>query len=292
MREKKIDAVICTGGELCVAHYPGDGPAVLAIHGITSSHMAWPGLIELLPASYDIIAPDLRGRVGSFSLPGPYGLAAHLEDLIAVLNHYGRDEVIVIGHSLGAYIAVALAVEQAKRVKSCVLIDGGIALPRSNYDTSDSDLKTILGPALARLELSFADYEAYHQFWREHPAFLDDDAWDDFLIAYFDYDLNGEPPNMRSTVKGEAVHADARDLRDRSMVTLIDQVMAPMLLLTATRGLLNQPQPLMPVAAVQKKCAAIAHLSWHEIDDTNHYSILLGAGRARVADYIEKFVAS
>ena len=59
--------------------------------------------------------------------------------------------------------------------------------------------------------------------------------------------------------------------------------------LTAERGLLNQPEPLMARTAVAAKDAALAQLSWREINDTNHYSITLGRGAAEVAKEIAKF---
>mgnify|MGYP000321151877 CR=1 FL=1 len=76
------------------------------------------------------------------------------------------------------------------------------------------------------------------------------------------------------------------------MVNRIDEVGVPTLLRTAPRGLMNQPQPLLSPAAVAAKNAANAHLDVVEIADTNHYSITLGAGAARVAAAIETFVES
>ena len=50
-----------------------------------------------------------------------------------------------------------------------------------------------------------------------------------------------------------AVREDGRDPMASEMVTMIDRVRAPMLLLTAERGLLNQPEPLMPRAAIHSR---------------------------------------
>jgi hypothetical protein len=64
-----------------------------------------------------------------------------------------------------------------------------------------------------------------------------------------------------------------------------------MLLLTATRGLLNQAEPLLPPAAVAEKGERNENLRVAEIADTNHYSITMGAGAARVAAHIDTFIA-
>lgn len=75
------------------------------------------------------------------------------------------------------------------------------------------------------------------------------------------------------------------------MVNRIDEIELPMLLLTASRGLLNQPEPLLRRHAVAAKQAQNDNLQCAEITDTNHYSITLGSGASRVAAKIESFIA-
>ena len=58
------------------------------MHGITASHRAWPAVVAALPG-VRVVAPDLRGRGRSNSLPGPYGMGAHADDLAAVLDALG-----------------------------------------------------------------------------------------------------------------------------------------------------------------------------------------------------------
>lgn len=291
-RAKQIESIPVAGGDYTVACWAGSGPTLLAVHGITASHLAWSGVVDALAGDYRVYAPDLRGRGHSNGLPPPYGFASHVADLVAVLDHHGVADTVIVGHSLGAYIALELAQAHPTRVRGIVLVDGGIALPLREGATPEQVIKGVLGPALARLEMRFADRAAYHDFWRRHPAFQDPGAWNDYVEAYVDYDLAGEPPAMRSRVNPEAVRVDAYGPLAPEMVTLIDRVAVPMLLLTAPRGLLNQPQPLLPAAAVADKCARIAHLEHREIADTNHYSIITGSGRAAVAAEIDRFVAA
>ena len=291
-RAKVIEQIPVAGGDYTVAHWTGGGETLLAIHGITASHLAWPGVVDALAGDFRIYAPDLRGRGHSNALPPPYGFASHVADLLATLDHYGIADAVLVGHSLGAYIALELAQAHPGRVRGIVLVDGGIALPLREGATPEQVIKGVLGPALARLEMRFADAEAYREFWRKHPAFQDAGAWNDYVEAYVDYDLAGEPPAMHSRVNAEAVKVDAYGPLSPAMVTLIERIEVPMLLLTAPRGLLNQPQPLLPPAAVADKCARIPHLEHREIADTNHYSIITGSGRTRVAAEIERFVAA
>lgn len=289
-RTKTIVEVAVPGGKLAVARWPGAGLPLLLVHGISGSHHAWSRVVEHPAlADFDIVAPDLRGRCGSRDAAGPYGLPRHVDDLCAVLDACGIDRACYAGHSLGAYIGVHAGVRAPARLAGLVLVDGGIALPLPEGLAPAVLLEKVLGPALARLSRTFPSREAYRDFWRGHPAFQDAGAWNAEVEAYFDYDLGGEPPELRSRVLEAAVREDGLGPMASEMVTLIDQVRVPMLLLTAVRGLLNQPEPLMPVAAVRAKVDALPNLAWHEIPDTNHYSITLGAGAAPLADAIATF---
>jgi pimeloyl-ACP methyl ester carboxylesterase len=291
-RVKVTERIPVAGGDYTVARWAGSGAAVLAIHGITASHLAWPGVVDALAADYAIYAPDLRGRGQSNALPPPYGFASHVADLVTTMDHYGLADAVLVGHSLGAYIALELAQAHPARVRGIVLVDGGIALPLREGATPEQVIKGVLGPALARLDMRFADAEAYREFWRQHPAFQDAGAWNAYVEAYVDYDLAGAPPAMHSRVNAAAVKVDAHGPLSPAMVTLIDSIAVPMLLLTAPRGLLNQPQPLLPASAVADKCARIPNLAHREIADTNHYSIITGSGRTEVAAEIDRFIAA
>ena len=96
MSEKRFVEVDVDGGSLNVAHWPGDGPTLLLVHGISASHMAWQPVINALPADrFNLLAPDLRGRGASAGLPGPYGLMRHVEDLCCVVDALGQGDARV-----------------------------------------------------------------------------------------------------------------------------------------------------------------------------------------------------
>ena len=74
-----------------------------------------------------------------------------------------------------------------------------------------------------------------------------------------------------------------------AMVTLMNDIRVSTLLTTAVRGVMNQPEPSMPVAAVQAPCAANTALRWRELADTNHYCSTRGCGVAPLATEIAAF---
>lgn len=107
-----------------VAVWKGDGPPILALHGLTSTHHTWGRLAADLPHR-QVIAPDLRGRGGSMAMRGPYGLPNHARDVVALIDEMNLDGVVLVGHSMGAFVAPMVAGTAKDRVTRCVLLDGG-----------------------------------------------------------------------------------------------------------------------------------------------------------------------
>lgn len=285
--------VAVDGGDLAVARWGDGGAVVVAAHGITASHQAWATVAEKVSGDLTLIAPDLRGRGDSASLPGPYGMAAHARDLAAVLDDAGADRAIVAGHSMGAFVAAVFANLYPDRTTAAVLIDGGPALGAPLPDDVDVDavLAQVVGPALDRLSRRFASPEEYRQFWREHPAMRDLGADLHRVDAYADHDLAGTPGDLRSKVSVEAVRADGRDslVSDavRDAVTLLD---VPSVLLVAERGMQNEPTPLYP--DVDGLVTRRGPLEIIRVPDTNHYTIGLGeSGALAIAHQLRRFAA-
>lgn len=271
---------------------------VVALHGITASHMAWRMAARALVEETGIclLAPDLRGRGRSAGLPGPYGFAAHLSDVLALLDRVDVPRIVLAGHSMGAYVAARLAADYPERVSSLVLVDGGLPLPVPADKDPDEVLKATLGPAIERLDQTFPTRADYVAMWRKHPAFAD--AWNADVEAYVNYDLESahdvaHPEAVRSVVSLEAVRTDGRELLlDELTRTAISRVVAPVRLLRAPRGLLNDDRPLLPDEVLAEFVAARPEAQVEMVADTNHYTILLGEGPgpARVAAAIRAAV--
>lgn len=253
---------------------------VLAIHGITSTSRSWLAVARALDGRASVIAVDLRGRGDSAGLPAPFGLDAHVADLVAVLDRFGLERAVVAGHSLGAYIAARLATTHPERVERLVLVDGGLTIPGTEDVDPDEFMKAFLGPALARLQLTFPDLDAYVDWWLTHPAFASADIDAHDLRKYADHDLTGRPPELRSAVNPDVVAVDGRELFG---VTDSNRLAVPAVLLCAPRGMVDDPNPMQPLAVVQAWAAgAPAQRRAVQVPDVNHYSIVLGARGARV----------
>lgn len=280
MRELTVDV---GDGELAVTEFgPPDAPAVLAIHGVTSSSRAWLALARHLP-DVRLIAPDLRGRGRSRALPASTGLRHHAADLGRVLDALELDRVAVVAHSMGAFVAVALAAQRPETTAALLLVDGGYPLQRPPGVADDDLSATVLGPVAARLSREFPTREAYRDFWREHPAFRG--AFTADIAEYADYDLVGDAPHMRTASTIDAIAADSLDLYgpDWYLAALAGLgIPAPML--RAPRGLLDEPGGLYPDLPVSPPLAPTMRVT--DVDDVNHYTILMtdpGAGVVAVA---------
>jgi lipase len=258
---------------------------VLAVHGITASHLAWRAVARELveETGVCVLAPDLRGRGRSSRLPAPYGMAAHVADLVALLDHANVGPVVLGGHSMGAYVAAQLAVGHPERVSNLVLADGGLPIPVPSDKDPEELLEETLGPALKRLGTTFPSRDDYLAMWRAHPALAA--SWNSDVEAYVQYDLESapsaaHPDAVRSVVSQDAVGADSRQLMvDEETRTALSRVRVPVWLLRSPRGLLDEPdRPLIPREMLDEFAAAHPEARVENVEETNHYTLLLGQG--------------
>ena len=271
---------------------PGTAEPVIAVHGITANSRAWLAVDRALEGRAALLAVDLRGRAASSELPPRYGMEAYARDLLAVLDACGLERAVLVGHSLGAYAVARLAADHPDRVRGAVLVDGGLTNPGLEDVDPEPFLASFLGPALARLEMTFETRDAYHDWWRAHPAFAGSDVAGEDLNAYADHDLGGEPPTLRSTVAREAVRTDAHELFEIGKPA--HRLTVPAELLRAPRGLQNDPTPMIDAAVASAwAAAALDRRRVSEVPDVNHYTIVMGAtGADAVAQAIVRALQS
>ncbi|MHB1065163.1 MAG: alpha/beta fold hydrolase [Georgenia sp.] len=260
---------------------PAGAPTVVAIHGITATHRTW----DLLPAALPgvrVVAPDLRGRGRSNGLGGPFGMDRHADDVAALLEHVGTAPAVVVGHSMGGFVAVVLAHRHRDLVAELVLVDGGLPLDGPTDIDPDVGMQAVLGPAAQRLAMTFPDAHAYREFWREHPAFTRTGT--DTLAGYFDYDLEPVDGGWRPSSRVEAVTADQRELvTGESLLPALEALDVPAVFLRAPRGL-QDDAPLYTTDHVARWVARMPTLTLVEVPDVNHYTIVMAPpGAAAVA---------
>lgn len=311
-------------GGLLVCGRWGRGPRiVIASHGITANHLSWQRVGELVVersgGEVSLAAPDHRGRALGAGLPGPYGLAVHGSDLLAIADHLGLGRVTLAGHSLGGFIVANAAEAHPQRVERLVLVDGGVPFPPAEPQAESADqpsdgptgkagdssagealpdpaptdieaaVRAVIGPALDRLDMRWDTVDDYVGFFKAHPAFQPPNEWTAAVEAYVRHDaIRCGAGRIASSVRKEAVLADgAAAIIDPAVNAAVERVSTPTTWAWSPRGLLDQTPGLYPPEYVAETETRLAHVKALEAADTNHYTVLTGeAGAGLVADSV------
>jgi 3-oxoadipate enol-lactonase len=127
--------VAVNGGSLYYEEQ-GSGPAVCLIHAGVANLRMWDGLVPLLVDRWRVVRYDTRGFGRSESQPVDF---SDHDDLVAVLDHTGAEEAILVGVSRAGSIALDFTLEYPERVRGLVLVSSaprGLELPPSGQDES------------------------------------------------------------------------------------------------------------------------------------------------------------
>lgn len=277
------------GGELAVFQY-GETTvkSMLAIHGITSNHLAWQHFATAaINSGYSVYAPDLRGRAASNQLPAPFGMKVHAADMHAVMQQLQLTKPFVIGHSMGGFVAIALNHFYPNLIGKLVLIDGGLPLALPPGMSIEEVLPLVLGAALARLAMKFESESAYLDYWRAHPAFAD--GITPQMENYIRHDLVGVAPELMPSTNPDCVNVDSVDLWQSDLIdNALKALDQDVVMLRAVRGLQNEPTGLYPELLLADLAAKYPKIEIITLADTNHYSILMSdAGASAIRAQIQ-----
>ena len=107
---------------------------VLLIHGLgTTGHLDWRETIPFLAQRYHVLAIDLPGFGGSPPLPQGYAFATLASLLQQTLEHYAVGPAIVMGHSLGAAIALDFGHRHPAQLERLILVDAAGILQKQVF---------------------------------------------------------------------------------------------------------------------------------------------------------------
>ena len=109
----------------------GSGPDILCAHGTLMDRTMFAPQLEGLSDAHRVAAYDLRARTERFA--GPYDLWDLVEDCRAVMDGLEMERPVVVGMSMGGFMALRLALEYPDRVAGLVLVDA-IADPHPDED--------------------------------------------------------------------------------------------------------------------------------------------------------------
>ena len=276
------------GIELAFGYWPGRGAPVVALHGLTSTYVSFMGVAERLAGRRPLFALDVRGRGDSDKPDGPYGMAQHARDVAQAMRAMGLGPSIIVGHSMGAFIAAALAASEPELVAGLILVDGGFAFPMNEAARKSFD--TGLSNRIAQLQQTYPSRQAYRDFWRSQPQFPPED-WSPWIEAFLDYELGGEPPRLRPKASAEGVRVDlAEGMKTREINQRLEAIRAPLVMLRAEAGFIPGQPPLYPEPVIAEMRSHFPSLEVHTMQGTTHYNIVIGnRGATALADLIVEF---
>jgi 3-oxoadipate enol-lactonase len=184
----------------------GEGPPLLLIPGLGLDLGAWDAVADAVADRFSCILVDNRGAGRSPAPPGPYTvreLAADVRDLLAAL---GIDRVVPVGHSLGGFVALQLALDHPDAVAGLILIStaacGDLRRPGAHPEAL-APLARTRGPVRDVVRDNLADAVA-EGFPARHQA-----LFEEFVAARL-----ARPPRGRG-VAGQRAAVAAFDARDR-----------------------------------------------------------------------------
>jgi 2-succinyl-6-hydroxy-2,4-cyclohexadiene-1-carboxylate synthase len=146
----------------------GHGPPLLLLHGFTGTSATWHGVVAACQDQRRVLTPDLLGHGGSDAPRDPtsYGLELQADTLVVLLGRLGAVPAEVVGYSMGARLALVLALRHPEAVARLAIESpsAGIGDPDARASRRAAD------EALAET-LEHHGIEAFATAWERQPLF-------------------------------------------------------------------------------------------------------------------------
>jgi len=167
-------------------HVYGSGePAVVLIHGWSCDGNYWKEQLATLKAKYTTVTVDLAGHGASGANRTDWSMGNFGEDVAAVVRQVRNQKVVLVGHSMGAPVALEAARRIGDRVVGIVAVDS---------------FKTIGQPVMPEVQIEkilkpFRDDFIGHTREFVTSGFFTPDA-DPKFVQKVAYDMSLEPPEV------------------------------------------------------------------------------------------------
>jgi pimeloyl-ACP methyl ester carboxylesterase len=260
-----VDLILPSGRVRARRWGSDDAPLLLCVHGLSANLCGFTYVAERL-ASGDrqVVAIDLRGRGRSeITPPGTYGLESHARDILDVATLLGANDFDLAGWSLGALIAMRVALHSGDRLRSVSLID--------HAGPTDAAALAPIRSGLTRLDAVVPTPDAYLEAIRAGAAI---DPWSPFWDGYYTYELkqradgSWSPSTSRMAAEEDLYQDWPRDWSDHwralTMPTVLVRAMKPL-----GDALIVPDRAVAALVATNPKVRVV------ETPESNHYTCIV-----------------
>lgn len=136
----------------------GSGRAVVLLHGFLETASIWKDVVELVEHRHRIITIDLLGHGQTGCLGYIHTMEMMAEAVISVLDHLKVENFFAIGHSMGGYVALALAEAYPKRIEGlCLMNSTPFADSHDRQTNRDRAIRAVKHNPLTFIRMSIAN---------------------------------------------------------------------------------------------------------------------------------------
>jgi len=139
---------------------PG-GPAILLLHGWPDSWFSYSRILPLLPDRFRALVPDQRGFGESDRPDCCYGIDDLAADAAAFLEALAVERAVIVGHSMGTFVARRLAAAHPDRVTRLVLIGSAFSPANPVLRGVEASLRDLPDPVPREFSREFQGSTAY-----------------------------------------------------------------------------------------------------------------------------------
>ena len=255
------------------------GPSIICLHALTTNAFSYQALADDLAQDHQLYAYDLRGRGDSDKPEQGYSVPIHAADLAQLIDAWGLKRPILMGHSLGALIALYFAGHYPDKLSKLILIDAGAPLPWNTPEEQPAWLTA----SISRLGISIPSFEEYTQRLKLAP-FLGS-YWNEYIETFFSHDVQrSSDGSVASKTYREGILEEGQRYPEAQPEKQWGNVQVPTLLLRAGQGMFSDNDQLLPEAAAEAARQSIKDCRFVNYPTLNHYTIIFAVEPGPVQD--------
>jgi pimeloyl-ACP methyl ester carboxylesterase len=231
-----------------------NGQPILCLHGRWGRGETWVDFIQHYGSTYRVIAPDQRGHGLSSKPISKYTAEEMADDMIQLLDYLGIDSAIVVGHSMGGYIAGHLAASYPGRVRALAILDKSAAGPTKPNELPLAAIE-IVDPVTKDWPLPFTSLMEAQDCIRKNME-------SDLSYQYFMNSLVETVEGYQMMFSSQAIAANIAYYQD--WYRLLPIIQCPVLLVRARGGEAVSDEDFSKMKTLIPNCLA------HEIANPDH----------------------